>query len=88
MASDERCRRQIEDQAAIHLLVEVEIEVFEAHLRIAKLCLFPAPFQEPVAATSQFVRYRQERKSMGTIGSTWACCKRVSNTAAIPPRRS
>jgi len=37
--------RQIEDQAAIRLLVEVKIEVVESHLRIAKLCLFPPPFQ-------------------------------------------
>ena len=39
-------------QAAIHLLVEVEIEVIECHLRIAKLCLFPAPLQESVTAAS------------------------------------
>ena len=25
---------------------------------------------------------------MGAIGSAWACCRRVSSTAAIPPRRS
>ena len=31
---------------------------------------------------------RQERKSMGAIGSAWACCRRVSSTAAMPPRRS
>src|SRR5262249_40597668 len=55
MASDERCGRQIEDQAAIHLLVEVEIEVIERHLRIAKLCLFPSPLQESVAAASQII---------------------------------
>src|SRR6266850_8461326 len=36
-ARDERGRRQIEDQAPIHLLVEVEIKVVEGHLRIAKL---------------------------------------------------
>ncbi len=31
---------------------------------------------------------RKERKSIGAIGSAWACCSRVSNTAAMPPRRS
>ena len=56
MTSHERCGRQIEVQVAIHPFVEVEIEVVEAHLRIAKLCLFPAPFQQSIAATSQLVR--------------------------------
>src|SRR5262249_26558055 len=55
MASDERCGRQIEDQAAIRLLVEVEIEVIERHLRVAKLCLFPAPLQESLDAASQII---------------------------------
>ena len=27
---------------------------------------------------------RQERKLMGAIGSAWACCRRVSSTAAMP----
>jgi hypothetical protein len=57
-ASDERGRRQVKDHAPIHFLVKVEIEVVEGHLRIAKLCLFPAPFQQSVAATSQFIGHQ------------------------------
>jgi hypothetical protein len=55
--SDERGRHQIEDQAPVHLLVEVEIEVVGRNLLIAKLRLFPAPFQQAVAATRQFIGY-------------------------------
>lgn len=40
---------------ALFLLVEVEIEIIEGHLRIAKLRLFLPPFYQSVAATSQFV---------------------------------
>src|SRR6516225_7918732 len=84
MASDERCRRQIEDQAAIHLLVEVEIEVLEAHLRIAKLCLFPAPFQKSVAAASQFVRHQTGEEVDGChrfrLGLLQACFQHRGHT--------
>ena len=44
MAGNERGRGQIEDQAPIQLLVEVEIEVVERPLRIAKLCCFRRRF--------------------------------------------
>src|SRR6476660_7277547 len=64
-ASDERGRRQIEDQAPVHLLVEVEIEVVERNLRIAKLRLFPAPFQQSVAATRQFIGYETGKEIDG-----------------------
>jgi hypothetical protein len=40
VASDERSSRQIENQASIHLFVEVEVKVVEGSLRIAKLRLF------------------------------------------------
>jgi hypothetical protein len=76
-ARDERGRRQIENQAPIHLLVEVEIEVVEGHLRIAKLCLFPAPFQQSVAATSQFIGYQTGKEVDGghrfRLGLLQAC---------------
>src|SRR5207237_9291540 len=62
-ASDERGRRQIEDQAPVHLLVEVEIEIVECLLRIAKLRLFPAPFQQSVAATRNKRNFAIRRRS-------------------------
>src|SRR5205807_1462654 len=64
-AGDEGGRRQIENQASVHLLVEVEIEIVERHLRIAKLCLFAAPFQQSVAATSQFIGYQTGKEVDG-----------------------
>src|SRR5205823_9674919 len=56
-ASDERGRRQIEDQAPVHLLVEVEIEIVECLLRIAKLRLFPAPRSEEHTSELQSLAY-------------------------------
>jgi hypothetical protein len=56
VAGDERASGQIEDQAAIHLLVEVEVEVFEAPLGVAKLGLLGPSLQQAIAATSEFVR--------------------------------
>src|SRR5712691_1689347 len=31
---------------------------------------------------------RLESRSMGVMASTWACCRRISSTAAMPPRRN
>jgi hypothetical protein len=47
---DKRAGRQVEDQAAVHLGVEVEVEVVEVFLRIAKLGLFAPAFQQAVTA--------------------------------------
>src|SRR5437660_706384 len=55
MASDEGAAGEIEDQAAVHLLVEVEVEVVERFLCIAELGLLFPPLQQALAATSEFV---------------------------------
>ncbi len=55
MFGDEGSGRQIEGQAAIHLLVEGKVEVLERLLGVAKLCLFLTTLQQSVAATSEFV---------------------------------
>jgi hypothetical protein len=64
-ANDECGRRQVEDQTPVHLLVKVEIEVVERHLRIAKLRLFASPFQQSVAAASQFIGYQTGKEVDG-----------------------
>src|SRR5436190_4897966 len=46
---------QIEDEAAIHFGVEVEIEIIEGFLGIAKLSLFAAAIEQAVAAPGEFV---------------------------------
>src|ERR1035438_2507695 len=58
VARDERSGSQIEDQTAIHFLIEVEVEVVERSLRITKLRLFSSPLEQPFAATSEFVGYQ------------------------------
>jgi hypothetical protein len=88
MASHEGAGGQVEDQTAIHLLVEVEVKVVEGSLRVAKLSLLGPALQQAVAATSEFVGDQQERKSMGGMASACAWWRRVSSTAAIPPSRS
>jgi hypothetical protein len=55
MASDEGAGGQVEDQTAIHLLVEVEVEVVESPLWVAKLGLLGPALEQAIAATSEFV---------------------------------
>jgi len=55
VAGDEGRGRQIENQTAIHLGIEGEVEVIEGFLRIAKLSLLAPTFQQAVATTSKFV---------------------------------
>src|SRR5271157_4443578 len=54
-ARDKAGSSQIEDQAAIHLLVEGEVEVVEGLLGVAELRLFFPPLQQALATPSQFV---------------------------------
>src|SRR5439155_22668627 len=53
--SDEAGGGEVEDEAAVHLLVEVEVEVIECLLRIAELGGLSATVQQTVTATIQFI---------------------------------
>ena len=55
VAGDEGASGQVEDQAAIHLLVEGEVEVVEGLLGVAELRLFCPPLQQALATPGQFV---------------------------------
>jgi hypothetical protein len=55
MFGDEVGRGQVEDEAAVHLLVEVEVEVIERLLWIAELGGLSATVQQTVTATIQFI---------------------------------
>src|SRR5262249_5922235 len=55
MFGDEVGRGQVEDEAAVHLLVEVEVEVIECLLGIAELGGLSATVQQTVTATVQFI---------------------------------
>ena len=68
MAGDEGAGGQIEDQTAIHLLVEIEVEVVEGPLWIAKLGLLAPSFQQSVAATREFVRDQAGEEVDGSHG--------------------
>ena len=56
VTGDEGAGGQVEDQTAIHLGVEVEVEVVQGFLRVAKLSLLAPALQQTIATTSEFVR--------------------------------
>src|SRR5215831_10049699 len=58
MPADESTCGQVEDQTAIHLLVEVEIKIIQSLLRIAKLRLLATSLQQPFATAGEFIRYQ------------------------------
>ena len=86
--SDKASRSQIKDQRAIELFVEGKVEVVQGFLRVAELGLFLAPLQQALLLRESSSEIRQEIRSMGAIDWAWAWSKRVSKTAAMPPRRS
>jgi len=55
MTSDEGTSGEIEHQTAIHLAVEVEVEVIESFLSVSELSLFFSSLQQSLTATSEFV---------------------------------
>ena len=55
MAGDEGASGEIEDQAAIHLLIESEVEVIESLLGVAELGLLFPPLQQALATQGEFV---------------------------------
>src|SRR5205814_5517812 len=55
MFGDEVGGGEVEDEAPVHLLVEVEVEVVECLLRIAKLPGVFAALQQTVTVTIQFI---------------------------------
>jgi hypothetical protein len=65
VTGDEGAAGQVEDQTAIHLLVEVEVEVVEAPLWVAKLGLLGPALQQTIAATSELVRDQAGEKVDG-----------------------
>jgi len=66
--SDEGTGCQIEDQTAIHLGVETEVEVIQSSLRVAEGRLFTSPFQQTDAASGQFVRDQARDQIDGSHG--------------------
>ena len=86
--ADERGGGQIEDQAAIHFRIEGEVEVIERAVASRKpACLRRRSSKRSERRVSSS-ETRHEIRSMGGIDSACAWRKRVSSTAAMPPRRS
>jgi hypothetical protein len=77
---------QIEDQTAIHLEVELEVEVVQMFGGFTKLRLFVASLQQLRHSSSS--ETSMEIMSMGIMASDCACSRRVSSTVAMPLRRS
>ena len=69
MFGDEGAGRQIEDQTAIHLLVEVKVEVVERGLRIAKPGCFLRRSSSRSLRRVSSSETRQEIRSIGAMGS-------------------
>jgi hypothetical protein len=65
VARDEGASGQIEDQAAIHLLVESEVEVVESAIEIAETGFLSTPVQEPVGTPCEFIRYESGKQIDG-----------------------
>ncbi len=55
VAGDKGAGGQVEDQTAIHLLVEAEVEVVQGLLGVAELRLLCPPLQQPLTTPSEFV---------------------------------
>jgi hypothetical protein len=66
--ADERGSGQIEDQAAIHLGIEGEVEVVERPVGIAEAGLFAAALQQPVPTACEFVRDQARDQIDGSHG--------------------
>jgi hypothetical protein len=66
---DEGPGSQIKDQAAIHLFVEVEIEVVEGLERIAELGLLASPLQQAFGAAREFVGDQTGDQILGAMDS-------------------
>jgi len=52
---DEGTRGQVEDQTAIDLRVEIEIEIVQRLLRVAEGGLLAPPLQQALAASGEFI---------------------------------
>jgi hypothetical protein len=89
MAANEGTPEQLEDQTAIHLGIEGEIEVVQGLERIAKGGLLAPAFEQPVGAPAEFIGHQTGDQ---VPGAPWTRPeperRRVSSTAAIPPRRN
>src|SRR5271167_72680 len=55
-SSDPAGSGQVEDKTAVHLRIELEVEVIELLVCVTELRLLVASFQEPLAAAGKFVR--------------------------------
>jgi|SRR5271155_1267258 len=65
---DEGTGGQIEDQTAIHLGIEAEVEVVERPVGIAESGLFATTFQQPVGSARKLVRYQARDQVDGSHG--------------------
>jgi hypothetical protein len=59
---------EIEDQTAVHLGIEAEVETIERLVRIAEAGVFAAPFEQAVRAPGEFVRDQRGKQVDGRHG--------------------
>lgn len=67
-AVDEGSGGEVEDEAAVHLGVEGEVEVIECLVGIAEAGVLAAPFEQAVGAACEFVRDQAGEQIEGSHG--------------------
>ena len=86
---DEAAGGELEDEAAVHLGVEVEVEGVEGLAAVAEAGLLDAALEEPVLAAEQLVLdERGEEVDGGELRPSGPGAAAVSRPAAMPEQRS
>jgi hypothetical protein len=71
---DKAAGRQVVDQGAVHLLVEIKVEAIQRAVWIAEAGLFVAALEQAILAPHEFVRHQQrdeiERREVLGLGVT------------------
>src|SRR5262249_2681162 len=86
MLGDPARGRELEDEGAIHLLVELEVEGVEAFVEVAEAGLRQAPFEQAILPAEQLVldeaREEVERDEGLGLSLEQACLKPGGHAAA------
>ena len=88
LLGDEAGCGEVEDERAVDLLVEGEVEAVERTVGVSESGVLVSPGEQSVLAALEFVGDERGDEVDGAICSPCACCSRVSRRSAIPERRS
>jgi hypothetical protein len=74
---NEAASSEIEDETAVHLRIESEVEVIQCAMRTSKTSLLATPFQQSIRARAEFVGNQTGEEVDGHHGSARAWRSRV-----------